>query len=359
MVYDIKSGNLKCPNCTSEIDIVSDRAIEEHPYSDRDSGNTKTDQLAENNQEITTMSCESCGAVIELSPEITATSCPYCDSHIVLAQKQEATIVPDGISPFKIDKIEAGQKFNEWIKKKWLAPSDLKNLYQKDKFLQIYVPFWTFDAEVESFYRGSGGIDRTVEYKDDNGETKTRTETDWYNTSGTVRNSFDDILIRATRTLDEKCLKNIGSYDTIKGLKGYSPEYMSGFSAERHTIPLKDAHDEAVIEMENDMKELARKDILKSYDRAKVDSVNSRMYDETYKHVILPIYSTSYAFKGKTYNVLINGETGYISGSYPKSYLKIGIIVAIVLIILIFIFTRSKASAEILSYYNYIENIFL
>ena len=47
-------------------------------------------------------------------------------------------------------------------------------------------------------------------------------------------------------------------------------------------------------------------------------------YDaETYKHVLLPVYSTAYRYKNKTYTVLINGQTGRVKGEYPKSVAKI------------------------------------
>ncbi len=357
MVYDIKSGKLKCPNCSTEREIVSERPIIEHNYAEyKKTNRIETETESVENKESTTMVCKSCGATIEISPEITATSCPYCNSHIVLAEKQEEAIVPDGIMPFKVDMNQANLNFMNWIKGKKLAPSALKNLYQKDKFLPVYMPYWTFDADVQSYYKGQGGIYREETYRDDKGETHTRTVTDWYPTSGEVGSSFDDIEVRAATTLDEKCMKSVGAFTTASNLKGYAPEYMSGFTAERYTVPIETAHSEAVNIMENSMKKLAENDILRRYDTARVTSITSNFYNETYKHVMLPIYATSYGFKGKTYNVLINGETGNVSGQYPKSYAKIAIIVvAVIIVIAALLMIMNKADAA--EVYAYCQNM--
>lgn len=60
--------------------------------------------------------------------------------------------------------------------------------------------------------------------------------------------------------------------------------------------------------------------------------------NESYKHILVPVYSTAYFYEGKTYQVAINGQTGEIHGAYPKSPFKIAILVAIALAILAAIF---------------------
>jgi hypothetical protein len=65
--------------------------------------------------------------------------------------------------------------------------------------------------------------------------------------------------------------------------------------------------------------------------------------DEFYRLLMLPVYSTSYSFNGKSYQVLINGENGTVVGEYPKSIIKItfAIIAAIIVIcILYFLFFK-------------------
>ena len=84
---------------------------------------------------------------MEVEATSTAKECPYCGTAFVLAEKQLSNIVPDGVLPFKIDKNRVGEIFRRWMKGRWLAPGELKHLYQKDKLQGIYIPYWTFDAD--------------------------------------------------------------------------------------------------------------------------------------------------------------------------------------------------------------------
>ncbi|MDD5018591.1 MAG: hypothetical protein PHO15_10905, partial [Eubacteriales bacterium] len=52
--------------------------------------------------------------------------------------------------------------------------------------------------------------------------------------------------------------------------------------------------------------------------------------DIKYKHMLLPVWISSYQFRGKVYNFFVNGQTGEVQGSSPKSALKISIIAVII-----------------------------
>lgn len=326
MEFDVKTQSLKCPNCDTQVNIVNDKKkIIEHEFNKRVA---KT--IAVEEKQTSTMECKGCGAKVEVSPDCTATECPYCGSKYVLAEKQEAAIVPDGIVPFKVDKHKVQETFNKWINRRWLAPGKLKHLYESGKIQGVYIPYWTFDADVVCEYSAEGGKHRKVEVKKDDGTTETRTETDWYNTHGRVKEFFDDVQVRGSKNLKDSLLKGIEPYDTKKQLVSYSPEYLSGYGAECYTVSLEDAHREANSIMETELRELARKDVRKHYDEVRNVRIAPDYRDETYKHILIPVYSTAFTYANKNYTVLVNGQTGKIKGSYPKSPIKIGIIVAII-----------------------------
>ncbi len=326
MEFDVKTQSLKCPNCDTQVNIVNDKKkIIEHEFNKRIA---KT--IAVEEKQTSTMECKGCGAKVEVSPDCTATECPYCGAKYVLAEKQEAAIVPDGIVPFKVDKHKVQETFNKWINRRWLAPGKLKHLYESGKIQGVYIPYWTFDADVVCDYSAEGGKHRKVEVKKDDGTTETRTETDWYNTHGRVKEFFDDVQVRGSKNLKDSLLKGIEPYDTKKQLVSYSPEYLSGYGAECYTVSLDDAHREANNIMETELRELARKDVRKRYDEVRNVRIAPDYRDETYKHILIPVYSTAFTYANKNYTVLVNGQTGKIKGSYPKSPVKIGIIVAII-----------------------------
>lgn len=325
MEFDIASQKLKCPNCGNSEKIKNDKSkIQEHKFSKR-----AAEKLGVTEKTSQIMECKGCGAKVEIAADCTATECPYCGSKYVLADKQVESIVPDGVVTFKIDKHKAGEVFAKWIKKKWLAPGDLKNLYERDKLQGVYLPYWTFDADTVCEYYAEGGKHRKVKEKDSNGNEVEKTVTDWYPVSGRVKEEFDDVLVKASKNLKPSLLEAIEPYNT-KELVSYEPTYLSGYGAECYTVSLEDAHKEARDKMENELRSMSRKDVLRKYDEVRNLSVDINYDDETYKHIMIPVYATAYNYKGNTYPVLINGQTGKISGKYPKSKAKIAIIVAII-----------------------------
>ncbi len=58
--------------------------------------------------------------------------------------------------------------------------------------------------------------------------------------------------------------------------------------------------------------------------------------------MLLPMYSTAYTYKGKHYRVLINGQSGRVEGDYPKSPVRIGAIVLLVLLIVALVYWFSS-----------------
>ena len=341
MEFDIESQGLKCPNCGNMQKIkAKSKDVVEHTFTKR-----KAQSIPVQEKTSHTMDCKGCGAQVEVAADCTATECPYCGSSYVLAEKQEAAIIPDGVLTFQVDKHKAGEIFTKWINKRWLAPGTLKNLYEKDKLQGVYVPYWTFDADTICDYHAEGGKHRKEKTKNANGEEVTKTVTDWYSVHGRVKNFFDDVLVKASKNMKGSLLKGVEPYDTKK-IKPYSPTYLSGYGAECYTVSLEDAHKDAVRQMETELRSMSRAQVLKKYDEVRNLSVDIEYRDETYKHILLPVYATAYNFKGKTYSVLINGQNGKIKGQYPKSPLKIAVIVLIVLGIIGGIFAAKSCSGD-------------
>lgn len=335
--FDPKAQALKCPNCSTTMGIDNHKEdVIEHSFT---VGAVKTYTVQEKTS--TTMACSGCGAPIEVESDATATFCPYCGSSYVIAEKQEAAIIPDGVIPFKIDKKDANERFGVWIKKRHFAPSSLKQLYRQGKVQGRYIPFWTFDASCQATYTGMGGKRRKETYKDKDGKTQTRTVVDWYPTSGKVSHFFDDVLISGTSNFQSYLVNGMDSYN-LKDVASYSPKYFSGYLSECYTIDLETAHKTAASEMDSHMRSLAGSDIRKTYDESKDVRINAKYDKETYKHIMAPLYTTSFMFKDKNYTVLINGQTGAIKGEYPKSPLKIALFILAIIALLVLLYFASN-----------------
>ena len=323
MEFDVKSQALKCPNCDTIVKIADHREdIVEHKLDKK-----AIRKIRVEDKKTVTKICTGCGASIEVEKNSTALSCPYCGSSYVMAEKQIATIVPDGVVTFKITEKRAKELFHDWIKHRFFAPNALKNLYQRGNFQGMYIPYWTFDAKASAEYYAMGGKNRTEHYKDKEGNDQTRIVTDWYPTSGFVKKNFDDLLICASERNDTYLLQGIDTYNT-KDMPSYSPDYLSGYSSEVYSVDLETGHKKAAKQMDSVLQSMAASDVRKHYDTVKDVHINATYQKETYKHVLVPVYTASYSFKGKNYTVLINGENGAIKGDYPTSAVKVIAVIA-------------------------------
>ena len=192
---------LQCPYCGDETSIpTSDEAIEEQDFVQAASADIGEDAETE---EVSSVRCESCAALVEPSPSAEAFPCPYCGSSIVATAKSQRLIKPQALLSFKIDRNRATDLFKKWIGKLWFAPDALKKLAGVQGRLQgLYAPYWTYDSDTISRYTGQRGDNYTVTRtrtvtRDGKSVTETyqATEIRWRPARGTVSRDFDDMLV--------------------------------------------------------------------------------------------------------------------------------------------------------------------
>jgi len=314
MKYDIGAEKFRCASCKAEgtIEALSDSVKEYdfNEYYERESGSVAFDGVA-------VVHCQNCGCEITFDALEIATVCPMCASTQVATVKQSGGIPPEGIIPFKIDKETAGQKFKAWVKSRWFAPNDFKKKGEAGALHGMYLPFWTYDAEATSHYTGRGGNHRT----ETDSEGNSKTVTDWSYVSGVVSSGFDDIQVCATER--ESDISGILPFNTIENTKPYAPSYLSGFHAELYSIKADTGFETAKRIIDDELRSLAAKDIRRRYDEADVRTLDTRYSNVTYKHLLLPVWSSAFSYKGKIYNYFVNGETGKVDGQRPYSIPKI------------------------------------
>ncbi len=329
MRFDPKSKALKCENCSTEEHLPSTLTWKRHALHEYD------DRVKyEEKEVISVIECNSCGATIEMNSHETSGKCPYCDSNIVMSDKAVSVLEPDGMRPFSIDRKEVENIFSNWVKKRWFAPNALKNLYQSGKVMGIYLPYWSFDNHADCDYTAEGGKERTETYEDDEGKTQTRTVTDWYTVRGSISNDFKNVIMRASKSLKDSLLKSLEGFNLERTIS-FNSGYLSGYNSEIFKVPMWDGYAEVKPIMKDKLVEMIKADVLKSYD--KVGEIEYDVYwsNEFYRLLMLPVYSMSYSFNGKAYQVVINGENGKTVGEYPKSPVKIAIAVILVIILII------------------------
>ncbi|TQS73402.1 primosomal protein N' (replication factor Y) - superfamily II helicase [Rhodobacteraceae bacterium] len=275
------------------------------------------------------LACPNCSAQIELGPDQHATECPFCATPIVADTGPGRQFKPQGVMPFAINEAKATAALSKWLKGRWFAPNGLADYARKGrKMTGVYAPFWTFDAETSTRYTGQRGDyyyeTRTVTVNE-NGRAVQRQQQvrriRWRSVSGHVARHFDDVLIYAARSLPEQHVANLLPWD-LSGVAPYQGSYLAGFTAEGYTVELPQAHHQAQAKMVQVIQSDVRRAI--GGDAQRIGAMDPQFRDETFKHILLPIWSAAYRFRGTSYRFVVNGQTGAVSGDRPWSYWKIG-----------------------------------
>lgn len=325
---------LNCEYCGAKNEIEEEKEIE-IVENDFESFLNEKEHL-EDKQTISTVKCTNCAASTTLQPNVTSSNCPYCDTPLVIKDASTSSIIkPSYVLPFKIDRKKATTEFVNWTKSLWFAPKKLKDYaeHSAEKLNGIYMPYWTYDAKTETHYKGLYGeyYYITETYTDSEGRTQTRQvqHINWFPTSGTVQNEFDDILVVSSKSLPENLANELEPWD-LEALTKYNDKFISGFITESYQLDLKSGFEKVKDRMQPVIKSSVLSNI--GGDVQQITSLDSRYNDITFKHILLPVWLSSYKYKDKVYRFLINARTGEVQGERPYS---IGRIVLLVLAIII------------------------
>ncbi|QQS42169.1 MAG: TFIIB-type zinc ribbon-containing protein [Acidobacteriota bacterium] len=334
MVFDPKVGELACPYCGSvkAIERSPDSVVERDLGSFLSPGEERLQPLAKEALQVT---CDSCGATITFVPPETATSCEFCAAKIV-AQPRSADplVAPEGVIPFSLENKTAASALSGWTKTRWFAPNKLKTMARHDRVTSIYIPYWTFDADSDTDYTGQRGDNyyETESYTDSQGRRQTRqvTRTSWSYASGRVSRHFDDVPVPATTSVLPKYLTSLKW--EFGDLTSYDPAYLSGHKAQTYQVTLESGFEAFKGIAESVIRGDVARDI--GGDHQRIDSMDTRFSDVTFKHILVPVYAGAYRFNNKVYQIIVNGRTGEVYGERPYSALKIGCLVIAILFVI-------------------------
>ncbi len=330
LTYQPGTESLVCRYCDFENPIPrSEEDIEEldfHEFLTK----AKDDSVTE---ERLVVKCSSCGAESTSDADVVAQNCLFCDSEIVTTAQSVKLIKPRSLLPFKVTNRVAAQSYKDWLKSLWFAPNELKKKARLEASVSgVYVPHWTYDSDTMSYYTGQRGVYYYVS------ETRTRTnsegkqetyttqvrKTRWRSASGTVTDDFDDVLVVGSQSLPKKYIRALEPWD-LQNLVAYKDDYLSGFKAESYQIDLEQGFGRAKDIMEGVIRETVKRHI--GGDEQRIYSLKTQHRNITFKHILLPVWLSTYRYKNKAYRFMVNARTGEVQGERPWSWIKIGLAV--------------------------------
>ncbi len=310
--YDINDISLVCQFCgfTRKIDEqfvseTSGKPLEEaRPVA-------RTQHWAMDHQRL---SCEVCGSVVILPPGQATDRCPYCASnHLASASSLQELGAPNVIGLFNIDAQKASESIKAWMGKGILSPDALTGKQAGLVLQPAYYPFWIFDGTLEVPWFCDVGVSKGG-------------VTSWEAQTGTHAENFTNILIPGLRKITQAELVRIKPFELAELIE-YKPDHLAGLAALVYDSPLADASQHAR-EMAIKQVRSALPSLVEPGHKKRNFSVGEGKWSGlTTKLALLPIYTANYLFQGKRYRLLINGQTGKVSGEKPVDNFKLAMFI--------------------------------
>ena len=283
------------------------------------------------------ITCPGCGAKETLDEDKSSAFCAYCGTPLVSGKIQaEEIISPDYLLPFNLDKKQALERTSQWLRGNWFVPDKLKrDAISYAHFKGIYIPFWTYDADTYTRFTGQRG-DTYYEEVRRGDKVQRIARTRWSMAfNGQVQHFFDDVLIAGTNSLEKKYLAKLAPWD-LQHLVPFKEDYLRGFVTEKFQIGLRDGFKSARQQMESAITQMVKRQI--GGDQQRIINQQTQWNRLTFKHILLPVYVSSFRYKGKKYQFIVNSRTGEVQGQKPLSAAKIALVVMGVLLLLALLF---------------------
>lgn len=310
------SNSIKCPSCASNLKYN----IEAHSIACVNCGNKyEPDEIPyvkDDIDELDCIVCNNCGAEVIADKFTSATFCAYCGASTMVTSRLEDKFKPNFIIPFEITKEEALKNFEKFAKKVRLRTNDFLNKKTLDKMTPIYVPFWLFDVYASFGWRGTGYV-----YK---GGSRSRSRTaDMFNISRSGDSTFTLMPLDGSNRFDDDLMESIEPFD-FHNMKDYHPGYISGFYANKYTIPAEKLHTRIKRRVEDYLDEMIQESTKEAHYSKTESGIRGYQIDDPHctDYALLPVWFLHYSYKGKSYNFAINGQTGEVAGIVPQSSIK-------------------------------------
>ncbi len=257
--------------------------------------------------------CNQCGAEIAVNTTEASTACIYCGCPNIVFDRVSRMRKPTYIIPFKVTKEEAEEKVRSIVKKGFFIPKEIKN-FSTDCVRGIYIPYWLTDLN----------MDLSMEVKGRVGSGKS-SHTEYFYRAGKC--DFHKLTNDASVTLADMSSAKLEPYD-FEDLANFDKNYLAGFYSDIADVEKVDGERLAVDKARELMQEqfmnsikASNKQIITQDMKRTVNNVESAM---------LPAWFVTFSYKGTPHTILVNGQTGKVSGAVPwNKGLFIGIFAAI------------------------------
>jgi len=237
--------------------------------------------------------CSHCGAPISFQPGELLATCKYCGYTVVIETGQTFTF-EHSLLLNVFDQVQVETRVRSWMREGFMKPSDLARKAKLTGRELIYLPFWVVSVEAKSIYRGIFERITPAVMKE-----------------GVIEKDYDWLVLARKAT-------EFPTREYQVPLEGKIPfdfRRIEAFAKVLNSEIGKDeAEEQAKAEIEGNHKFLAQQDVDKIIEM----KTEIKIEETVYLHA--PIWFIKYEYKGKNYQLMIDGATGVaVKGDIPST----------------------------------------
>jgi transcription elongation factor Elf1 len=326
--FDIPSQQLGCEYCNARFD----------PYGFENKTSDAVEEKGfEGDYEVTIFTCPQCGGEILSTDNAAAGFCSFCGASTILYSRISKERRPQYIIPFKKTKEDCKQAYANLMRKAIFAPKELKNPQKIDGFRGIYMPYWAF------YITQKGDIALRAEKSHRRGDYII---TDHYSLQGDLDAYYKGLSYDASSSFADNISETIAPYD-VKGMKAFTPSYLSGFYADTADVaPLAYQPEAEQFAFDESMQAVRSLPAFSGYTISKPQngSFSPSFFHtktEAADQAMFPVWFMSYRNGDRVAYATVNGQTGKVVSDLPvdvKKYLLGSLVLALPLFILFNLF---------------------
>ncbi|MCL1838915.1 MAG: TFIIB-type zinc ribbon-containing protein [Propionibacteriaceae bacterium] len=315
IAFDANTQQLVCPFCDTTIDAQAlqhkDAGLEQDITSEAIDWQYSNTQFSEQEQQqLASYVCTSCGGEIIADVTTGATTCPFCDNPVVMSSQFAGTVKPDMIIPFKMDKQKAVAKLKEHYKGKKLIPKVFKDENHLEEIKGVYVPFWLFDTDISGQYAFNATKVRS--WSDSNYQY---TETEHYKVMRGGSISFVGVPADGSSKMDNALMESIEPYNYAEVVP-FQTAYLPGFMANKYDV----TPDEMLPRVNKRLSVSTTAAVSKTvqgYASATPAGSKEQVTKRDLHYALLPVWILNTVWKNQRYVFAMNGQTGKFVGDLP------------------------------------------
>ena len=306
---------LTCEYCENTFDLDAVRAFNESAsVSQSDEVQWEEVQGSEWAQEeqgqLQSFQCPSCGGEILCEDTTAASFCPYCDNPTIMPSRLSGAIRPDGVIPFKTTKEDAKAAFLSLCKGKPLLPKFFTQQNRLEKITGIYVPFWLYDCEGD--FSGSYNATQIHAWSDSN---YNYTKTSHFLLRREASASFRGIPMDGSSKMEDSFMESIEPFDYSQ-MEDFDMAYLSGFLADKYDVEAQSGENRIKQRVDSAIQDQLQRTFL-GYATTVPTSRQLSVRHSKARYVLLPVWLLNTRYKDKIYTFAMNGQTGKITGTLP------------------------------------------